>query len=247
MDYSPSISYLVAFWAGFLSFVSPCVLPLVPSYISYITGISIEELVSREERDHHKWLALKNATMFILGFSMVFIFFGASATVVGQLFLTYQDVLRKVGGAIVILFGLYTIGFLKFRFLMQEKRFHFQEKPAGYFGSLLVGVAFAAGWTPCVGPILGTILFMASDAESVSTGVQLLAAYSLGLGIPLLAIAFGIHSFLNYFKQLNKYMGTISAVSGVFLIVIGLMIFTNSFALFTAFLQKNGIGWDLTL
>ena len=247
MDSAQSISYFIAFWAGFLSFVSPCVLPLVPSYISYITGISLEELVSREEKNQHKWLTIKNAIMFILGFSMVFIFFGASATVVGQLFLTYQEILRRVGGGVVILFGLYTMGFLKFRFLMQEKRFHFHEKPTGYFGSLLVGVAFAAGWTPCVGPILGTILFMASDADSVSAGIQLLAFYSLGLGLPLLAIAFGVHTFLSYFKKLNKYMGTISLVSGVFLIVIGVMIFTNSFALFTAFLQRNGIGWDLTI
>ncbi len=148
---------------------------------------------------------------------------------------------------IVVLFGLYTMGFFKFRFFMQEKRFHFREKPAGYFGSFLVGIAFAAGWTPCVGPILGSILFLASDADSVNTGVQLLAVYSLGLGLPLLVIAFGVHTFLNYFKQVNKYMGTISVVSGVFLVVIGIMIFTNSFTLFTAFLQKNGIGWDLTL
>lgn len=237
------ISFFIAFSAGLLSFVSPCVLPLVPSYISYITGVSLEELAEGEKRDQHRWLALKNAVMFVVGFSMVFIFFGASATVLGQVFLTHQEFLRKLGGFIVILFGLYTLGFLKLRFLMKEKRFQFRDKPAGYFGSFLVGVAFAAGWTPCVGPILGTILLYASTAEEVHLGVKLLSFYSLGLGLPLLLIAVGINSFLTHFKQVSRYMGVISAVSGIFLIVIGVMIFTNSFTLFTAFLQRNGIGW----
>ena len=240
-------SFFIAFLAGFLSFVSPCVLPLVPSYMSYITGISLEDLVSEEGRERHRWLAVKNAVMFILGFSMVFIFFGASATLVGQTLLSYQDLLRRVGGVIVIFFGLYTIGFFKFQFLMQEKRFHFHDKPAGYFGSFLVGIAFAAGWTPCVGPILGTILLKASTSDSVTHGILLLAVYSLGLGFPLLVIAFGVNSFLNRFKQISRYMGFISVVSGVFLIVIGVMIFTNSFTLFTSFLLKNGIGWTFFL
>ncbi len=189
MESTHTISFFIAFSAGFLSFVSPCVLPLVPSYISYITGISLEELTSEREQNRHRWLMIKNATMFIVGFSVVFIFFGASATVVGQILLTYQDILRKVGGLIVILFGFYTLGFLKLRFLMTERRFRFQEKPVGYFGSFLVGIAFAAAWTPCVGPILGSILLYASTANSVSLGVQLLSVYSLGLGLPLLAIA----------------------------------------------------------
>jgi cytochrome c-type biogenesis protein len=245
MEPTQTISFFLAFLAGFLSFVSPCVLPLVPSYISYITGVSLEELVSEREKNRHRWLMMKNAAIFILGFSVVFIFFGASATVVGQILLTYQDILRKVGGLIVILFGFYTLGFLKLRFLMTEKRLQFQNKPAGYFGSFLVGIAFAAAWTPCVGPILGSILLYASTADSVSLGVQLLSFYSLGLGLPLLAIALGINSFLHHFKRLNRYMWVVSLLSGLLLILIGVMIFTNSFTLLTAFLQRNGIGWTI--
>lgn len=243
MESTQTLSFMIAFSAGFLSFVSPCVLPLVPSYLAYITGLSLDEL-TREGQDRRvRWTTIKNSILFILGFSTVFILFGASATVAGQILLTYQDVVRKVGGTLVILFGLYIMGILKIPFFMVEKRIHFRGKPGGDLGTYLVGVAFAAGWTPCVGPILGAILLYASTTESVSHGVWLLTFYSLGLGLPLFISSVGLNAFLTHSKQIRSYMHAVSLVSGVFLVVIGVMIFTNSFATLTALLTQYGIGW----
>ena len=179
------VSIFAAFSAGLLSFVSPCVLPLVPSYVSYITGLSIEELTNTEQRQRFRKAIVLNSLSFIAGFSCVFIAFGASATIVGQLLYEYQELIRKVGAVLIILFGLYLLGILKMKFLMMERRLlHFESKPVGYLGSFLVGTAFAAGWTPCVGPILGGILAYASTTESMQSGIVLLASYSLGLGLP---------------------------------------------------------------
>jgi len=243
MESTQTLSFMIAFSAGFLSFISPCVLPLVPSYLAYITGLSLDELTSEGQDRQIRWTTIKNSTLFILGFSTVFILFGASATVAGQLLLTYQEVVRKVGGALVVLLGLYIMGILKLPFLMAEKRIHFRGKPGGDIGTFLVGVAFAAGWTPCVGPILGAILLYASTTESVSQGVWLLTFYSLGLGLPLFVSSLGLNAFLNHSKRIRSYMRTVSLVSGLFLIVVGVMIFTNSFATLTALLTQYGIGW----
>jgi cytochrome c-type biogenesis protein len=243
MEPTQTLSFMIAFSAGFLSFISPCVLPLVPSYLAYITGLSLDELTREDMSRQIRWTTLKNSILFILGFSTVFILFGASATAAGQLLLTYQEVVRKVGGVLVVLFGFYILGILRLPFLMMEKRIHFRGKPGGDFGTFLVGVAFAAGWTPCVGPILGSILLYASTTESVFQGVGLLTFYSLGLGLPLFAVSLGLNAFLNHFKRLRSYMRTVSLVSGLFLIVVGVMIFTNSFATLTALLTQYGIGW----
>jgi cytochrome c-type biogenesis protein len=240
---APSLA--IAFSAGFLSFVSPCVLPLVPAYVSFVTGLSLEELTRGEERRRVKWTTLKNALLFIVGFSTVFIFFGASATFIGQLLLTYQAVLRWVGGGLIIFFGLYVLGVFKIRFLMADKRVHLQNRPAGYWGSYLVGVAFAAGWTPCVGPILGSILLYASTTNSVWQGVFLLTAYSLGLGLPLLVTALGLNTFLTRMKSMGRLMPAVTTVSGVFLIAVGFLITTNSLSVLSAFLTKYGVGWTV--
>ncbi len=237
------ISLVAAFSAGLLSFVSPCVLPLVPSYISYITGLSIEQLSDAAERERFQWPIVLNSLVFIAGFSSVFIGFGASATLVGQALITYQDHLRRIGGILIVIFGLYLLGVLKLGFLNMEKRFHFQSRPAGYLGSFFVGVAFAAGWTPCVGPVLGTILLYASTKEALLDGVLLLSAYSLGLGVPLFVTALGIDRFLGYFKQVRGYLWSVSKVSGAFLVIVGLMIYANSLTLLTSFLERHGIGW----
>lgn len=242
MEGVQSVSVLFAFSAGFLSFVSPCVLPLIPSYLAFITGLSLEELTG-EERHQNRWATLNNALIFILGFSTVFILFGASASLIGQLLVTYQGIFRQVGGILVILFGLYIMGLLNLPFLMSDKRLHLNQKPAGYLGTFVVGTAFAAGWTPCVGPILGSILLLAGTYDSISQGVWLLMVYSLGLGLPLFAAAMGLNAFLTHFKRLRRYMKGISLVSGAFLIVVGLMIFTDSFATLTAWLTRYGIGW----
>ncbi len=244
MDSISQVSLFAAFSAGLLSFISPCVLPLVPSYLSYITGLSVENLAKVEERNRFKSAIMLNALLFIAGFSTVFIAFGASASLIGQVLYEYQDVIRKVGGILIIIFGLYLLGILKLNFLMAERRLvHFESRPVGYVGSFLIGTAFAAGWTPCVGPVLGTILAYASTTESMSGGVMLLSAYSFGLGLPFFLTAFGMDSFLSYFKSLRIYLGGVSFVSGILLILVGIMIFTDSVTRFTSFLERNGIGW----
>ncbi|MGV7229189.1 MAG: cytochrome c biogenesis CcdA family protein [Nitrospirales bacterium] len=244
MDSISQVSLFAAFSAGLLSFISPCVLPLVPSYLSYITGLSVENLAKVEERERFKSAIMVNAILFIAGFSTVFIAFGASASLIGQVLYEYQDIIRKIGGILIIIFGLYLLGILKLNILMTERRLvHFESRPVGYLGSFLIGTAFAAGWTPCVGPVLGTILAYASTTESMSGGVMLLSAYSFGLGLPFFLTAFGMDTFLSYFKSLRTYLGGVSFVSGGLLILVGIMIFTDSVTLFTSFLERNGIGW----
>ena len=244
MDSITQVSLFAAFSAGLLSFISPCVLPLVPSYLSYITGLSVENLAKVEERERFKSAILLNALLFIAGFSTVFIAFGASASLIGQVLYEYQDIIRKIGGVLIIIFGLYLLGILKLNIFMTERRLvHFESRPVGYLGSFLIGTAFAAGWTPCVGPVLGTILAYASTTESMSGGIMLLSAYSFGLGLPFFLTAFGMDTFLTYFKSLRTYLGGVSFVSGGLLVLVGIMIFTDSVTLFTSFLERNGIGW----
>jgi len=242
-EQAPDISLFIAFAAGFLSFVSPCVLPLVPSYVTYITGLTLEELTGEAERKRVRGVIVANSLLFIAGFSVVFIAFGASASLLGQLLITYQEFIRKLGGLLIVVFGLYVMGILKLNFLMTEKRIQLKSRPAGYVGSVLVGVAFAAGWTPCVGPILGTILVYASTSDSMLTGVKLLSSYSLGIGLPLFVTALAVDSFLNYFKKLRGYMYGISVASGIFLVLVGVMLYTNSLTLLTSELERHGIGW----
>jgi cytochrome c-type biogenesis protein len=241
----PQISLVAAFSAGLLSFVSPCVLPLVPSYISYITGLSVEQLMDVGERSRFKKAIVLNALLFIAGFSSVFISFGASASLLGQLLITYQDHIRRIGGILIILFGLYLLGVLNFDFLKMEHRFQFRNRPAGYVGSFLIGVAFAAGWTPCVGPVLGSILLYASTTDSLLDGVVLLSFYSLGLGLPLFLTALGVDRFLAYFREVRAYLWGVSTVSGVLLLIVGVMIYANSLTMITSFFERYGIGWYL--
>jgi cytochrome c-type biogenesis protein len=245
MQETQNMSFFIAFSAGFLSFVSPCVLPLVPSYVSYITGLSLDELTSPEGKERARAVAMKNSLMFILGFSTIFIFFGASATFMGRFFLSNQAIIRQIGGVLIIFFGLYIMGLIKPALLMRDARFHFQNKPAGYIGSYLVGIAFGAGWTPCVGPILGSILLYASTTGSVLIGVQLLAVYSIGLGLPLFLSSLGVQTFLVYFKKTSRHLRFVSSASGVFLVVVGLLIFTNSLTRLTSFFSEIGIGWTI--
>jgi len=241
----PQISLIAAFSAGLLSFVSPCVLPLVPSYISYITGLSVEQLTDASERVKFKKAIVLNSLLFIAGFSSVFIAFGASASLLGQVLITYQDHIRRVGGVLIVLFGLYLLGILNLNFLKMEHRFQFRSRPAGYLGSFLIGVAVAAGWTPCVGPVLGSILLYASTTDSLISGVVLLTAYSLGLGLPLFLTALGVDRFLAYFKEVRVYLWGVSTVSGVLLVIVGVMIYANSLTIVTSFLERYGIGWYL--
>ncbi|MBW7956666.1 MAG: sulfite exporter TauE/SafE family protein [Deltaproteobacteria bacterium] len=235
------VSIPLAFMGGILSFISPCVLPLVPSYISFVTGISFEELTGDGgEEKKLKKVILFNSLMFILGFSTVFVvILGSSAQLLGNVFMEYQDIVRKIGGLVIILLGIHIIGIINFRILQRDKRLHFfREKPAGLLGSFLVGIGFAAGWTPCIGPILSAIFAVAATTESPWSGIILFIAYSAGLAIPFLLTSLGINTFLRHFNRLKRHMRTVSIVTGVFLIITGLLIFTNSLGIIAAYINS---------
>lgn len=234
------VSIPLAFLGGILSFISPCVLPLVPSYISFVTGISFEELTADGDNKELKKVILFNSLMFILGFSTVFVvILGSSAQLLGSLFMEYQDVVRKIGGLAIMLLGVHIIGIINFGILQRDKRFHFfREKPSGMLGSFLVGIGFAAGWTPCIGPILSAIFAVAATSESPWSGMVLFIAYSAGLAIPFLLTSLGINTFLKHFNRLKKHMRAVSVVTGLFLIATGLLIFTNSLGIIGSYLNS---------
>ena len=228
MPQSQDVSVLIAFFAGLLSFVSPCVLPLVPSYITYITGASFKDLTDEDTRKKLKWTTVSHSVLFILGFSTVFIAMGASASFIGRILSEYQTWITKIGGALIILLGIHFVLQI-FPFLQIEKRIHFEKKSLGYVGSFLVGIVFAAGWTPCIGPILSAILIYASTSKNFSTGIMLLAAYSLGLGVPFFLASLAFNLFLSAFDKVKRYMQVVIFISGFFLIAIGILILTDSF------------------
>jgi len=229
MSQSQDISIFIAFSAGFLSFVSPCVLPLIPSYITYITGVSFKDLADAETRTKLRWATTFHSLLFIMGFSTVFILMGASATYLGQLLTRYQYWIMKAGGVLIIILGIHFTGMINLPFLQMERRFELRKKPLGYVGSFLVGIVFAAGWTPCVGPILSTILLYASTSKSFTTGVVLLTFYSMGLGVPFFLSSLAFNSFLSTFERIKRYMGVITIVSGIFLIGMGILLLTDTF------------------
>ncbi len=221
------IGYITAFLGGVLSFLSPCVLPLIPSYVSFITGISFDDLKKIDKAKIRK-LTLINSTAFVMGFSTVFILLGVFSAYVGRFLSFYYDYIRVFGGIIVILLGLYVMGVLKLDFLASDKRVHLQSKPKGHFGSYIVGLTFGAGWTPCIGPILGSILMIASTTGSALQGFYLLLAYSLGLAIPFVATSLAINSFLSHFTAIQKYMKIIMFISGLLLIGFGVILLTDN-------------------
>jgi cytochrome c-type biogenesis protein len=233
-----SVPLLVAFSAGLLSFLSPCVLPLVPSYVTFITGLSLDEVERKLTPPAVRRTAALHSLAFIAGFSLVFVVLGASATAAGQFFREQQIVIRKVGGVLVVLFGLYLAGLLPLRFLSLDRRVHLGVKPVGYVGTALVGVAFAAGWTPCIGPILGTILTLAATGEQVHTGVMLLAVYATGLGLPFFLASIGTTSFLTLFSRFKRLLRPVSLLSGGLLVLVGVLIFTNYLAILSTYLNR---------
>jgi cytochrome c-type biogenesis protein len=223
------ISVLIAFSAGLLSFISPCVLPLVPSYLTYITGVSFKELADSEAKAKLRWATISHSLLFIIGFSVVFILMGASASYLGQLLSRYQYWIMKGGGVLIIILGIQFTGLINIPFLQIEKRFEMRKKPLGYLGSFFVGIVFAAGWTPCIGPILSTILIYASASKSFTTGILLLTVYSLGLGVPFFISSLAFSSFLTAFEKMRRYMRVITIASGFFLIGIGILFLTDTF------------------
>lgn len=235
------ISFPLAFFAGILSFLSPCVLPLVPSYVSFITGISFKDLTVGTDRKRIRYLTIANSIAFILGFSSVFIALGVSSSAVGGFFFQYVDIIRIIGGILVIIFGFFVAGFLKLDFLMRDKKMHLSGKPAGYIGTFLVGMTFAAGWSPCIGPILGTILVYAGAKGSALYGFQLLAAYSLGLAVPFFLSALAINIFLSYSPKIVKFMRVIMIISGLLLIIFGILLLTDQIRTLGRLLPDFGI------
>ena len=232
-----NVTLLAAFAAGFLSFVSPCVLPLIPGYISFVSGISVDEMRGDTAPATSRVQVFLTSLAFVIGFSIVFVALGASATAIGKFMFAKLPLLSKIAGVILIIFGLHTMGVFRLAFLETEKRVHSQRKPAGPLGAMLVGVAFAFGWTPCIGPILGGILAIAGSKNTVTEGITLLAVYSLGLGIPFLLTSLAINQFFTAAKRIRKHYHTIEVASGVLLIAIGVLIVTGQLTIITRYLQ----------
>ncbi len=231
METTASLGLLIAFSAGLLSFLSPCGLPLVPSYVTFITGMSLEDL-QRSRRN-----TFIHALLFVCGFTLIFLALGAGATVFGQLMLRYRDWISRIGGVLVIIFGLYMLGVLNLGLLARDTRLHLANKPLGYFGTLVVGIAFGAGWSPCIGPILGAILTMAANQADLQRGLVLLLTYSLGLAVPFLLAAVMVERFLGAFAKLRHHMIWVNRVAGVLLVVVGLLMVTYRFTMLAAWLQ----------
>lgn len=223
------VNVLTAFIAGFLSFISPCVLPLIPAYISYISGISLEELRMTEEKGKVLKRVSINSFLFILGFTVVFVSLGASASFIGQFLLTNKLILEKIAGVIIVIFGIHLAGIFRIKFLDYERKVQIEGKPLSFIGSFLIGFAFAFGWTPCIGPILGSILAIAAVQETVVQGMGLLAIYSLGLGVPFFLSGLFINIFFSLFGKIRKYFRIIELFAGIFLIILGILIFFGQF------------------
>ncbi len=226
---------LAAFVAGLLSFLSPCVLPLVPGYVSLISGATVEELQGSERR--MLGTVMLHSVTFIVGFSFVFIVLGAVATGLGQFFNQYHHLLAKIAGIIVVVFGLHLTGLLKIKALYADKRLHDVKGSSSALGSFVVGFAFAFGWTPCIGPILAGILALAAEQDKVAKGVMLLAIYSLGLAVPFLLTSLGVDRFLSFYGRFRRHLHTVEVISGVLLIAVGVLIFMNNLKLLSGYLS----------
>ncbi|MGE5315424.1 MAG: cytochrome c biogenesis CcdA family protein [Acidobacteriota bacterium] len=233
-----NIGIVTAFIFGLLSFVSPCVLPIVPGYISFISGFSLEEMKDSASNKSAMRSIILNSVFFILGFTLVFIIMGATATSIGRILNEHLDLVSKVAGVLIVIFGLHMAGAFKLNFLNYEKRFHMQDKKFGILGSFLVGTAFAFGWTPCIGPVLAGILVVASQQETVMQGILLLASYSLGLGIPFFITGVSINLFFGFFNKVKKYFHAIEVAGGTLLVVLGILIFTNYLTVIASYIAR---------
>jgi cytochrome c-type biogenesis protein len=240
---SLGIGFTAAFAAGLLSFLSPCVLPLVPSYLSFVTGLGMEELESGDAELRR--MTLIHSLLFVAGFSSIFLALGASASFLGQVLREYQLWIARIGGVIVLLFGLHLLGLTPVRWLQRERRMHLERKPVGYVGSFLVGVTFGAGWTPCIGPILGGILTFAATRQTLGEGVQLLAFYSAGLAVPFILSAVGFTWFLATFKRLRRHIVWVERASGALLVIVGLLLLSGQFTMLASWAANLTPDWIL--
>lgn len=229
-----SVGLVVAFGAGLLSFLSPCVLPLVPSYLTFVTGMTLEDLEEGVDRR----TTLVHSVLFVAGFTLIFLVLGASASFLGQFFRAYELWIARVGGVVVIILGLHLAGAFRIAPLLSEKRVHLRDKPAGYLGTLGVGVAFGAGWTPCIGPVLGAILTLAASSEEFWAGVGLLLVYSSGLAVPFLLAALALDRFLQAFKRFRRFLPAVQVASGVLLVIVGLLLVSGTFTILSSYLIR---------
>lgn len=243
MEIGTDVTLWIAFTAGLLSYFSPCVLPLIPSYLTYISGLSFGELNDEHASNKVRLTVILHSLAFVAGFSVVFIGLGALAGLASSTFQTNLreglGILQKVGGVLIFLFGIHLSGLFHFGVLLGEKRVQLRNKPTGFFGTFLVGIAFAAGWTPCIGPILGAILAIAaSSAGGAGRGVLLLSAYSLGLGVPFLISGILFHSFLSFFDRFKKHIRLVEIVTGLLLMTAGVLLFFDQFTRIAGFLYE---------
>ncbi|RJP86717.1 MAG: cytochrome c biogenesis protein CcdA [Desulfobacteraceae bacterium] len=231
--FTQTISYSAAFLAGLLSFLSPCVLPLIPAYFTFITGFSLEELFQKDSPAIRRKVFFSTFS-FVCGFSVVFVLMGAAASGLGSLIAQYKDYIRIVGGIVIILLGIHMTGWIRFKRLDVEKRIHLQKKPLHILGTFLVGMAFAVGWSPCIGPLLGAILIIAGSKETIWQGVGLLSAYAAGLALPFIIISFFINFLLEFLRRASRAMQYINLAAGILLIVVGIFLVTDSFTFFNS-------------
>jgi cytochrome c-type biogenesis protein len=242
LQQAADITYWIAFTAGILSFASPCVLPLIPSYLTYITGLSFSQLEEAHPNAKVRLTVLFHSLCFILGFTVVFVTLGAIAGVASSKFQLHLreglEWVEKIGGVLIFLFGIHMTGLFHFGVLLGEKRVHLHKKPSGFIGTFVVGLAFAAGWTPCIGPILASILVVAARSGNVGEGVGLLSVYSLGLGVPFLISGLLFHQFLTAFKRFRKHIRLIEIFTGVMLMAVGIMLMFNLMGQLTMYLYQ---------
>lgn len=234
-----TVTYFGALIAGLLSFLSPCVLPLVPPYLCFLGGATFDQLAGEDETPRHVYVTIVlSSVAFVLGFTTVFVTLGATATALGQLLIANFALLSKIAGVIIILAGLHFLGILHIPLLHREARYHADERPAGLLGAYVIGLAFAFGWTPCIGPVLGAILAIAAGEDSVSQGVSLLLVYSLGLGIPFVAAAVAIRPFLSAVQRFRPHLATMEKVLGGFLVLTGILFITNAMTIISSWMLE---------
>jgi len=231
------VNVWIAFWAGLASFISPCCLPLYPSYLSYITGISVSQLKSQENAKAIRFRTLSHSFFFVLGFSIVFFALGAGAGVLANVFTDYKDLIRQLAAILIMLMGLFLLGIFQPKFMMRERKLEIKWKPAGYLGSLILGIGFAAGWSPCVGPILGSIITLASTKPGI--WLQMISAYSIGFAVPFLVLAF----FIGSTKWILRYSSIMMKIGGALMIIMGILLFTDQMTQITIWLNTKTPDW----
>ena len=239
------VNVFVAFAAGVFSFLSPCVLPLIPSYLSFVSGVSVEEMRGAQAAARVRTRVVLNSAAFIFGFSLVFISLGASASFLGGLFLGYRNFIRLMGGIFVVLVGLYLVGLFKIAALERYLQFNLKDKPAGYLGSVLVGITFAVAWTPCVGPVLGAVLALAGASAEVGRGIFLLSSYAAGLALPFFLSALAVNSFFQFSQSFRRYIHAVHVMGGVLLIIVGVLLITDYMTFLNAYVLRFTPDWLL--